>query len=680
MKLHGYFKDGAVLQAGYDVIVKGAGAPARPVEITVVRGGRRASFVSVSNERGEFSVNCGAYEAGFGEYAFTVRCGEEERTFSRVLFGDVYLAMGQSNLELRLKYLYGYNKIIANCKRQKFRFLDVENTALAYNGKGIYGLAEEAEDFIGQFAWRSANEKNAAENTFGFSYLFCAEMQRKTGYPVAAINVAVGGSGFANWLPREAIERNPVLASAYAQTLEEDETGQVCAGCIYNEKISPLKGFAFKGAIWYLGESAAWDGFGSTSAVLPALETLIPLYRSVLRGNLPVVIMDIGIQSYGRFSVNYANEQFSYACKKIENLVQCPIYDLSHRWIRADGNTMYHPIHLIEKNEHARRAVTLFYENFVSGRGLHCPEIENVRFENGSAVCTVAHADTIISSDGKPLYGFALAGKDGGYVPARAVSDGNEIIVSSPFVAEPERLTYAFFQYNDACNATNGTLPLLPYRSRFENADELPYADLPQSFACRYGQFYENAFSALGGGAGFRPCFTAGKLFGDPNVKITCSAKGVLLKMRYCPQEACFVGVSPEISVANQPHGLDRFDKLCLELTAQKPLELTGIHFRTCEGEQFYLVPEENGAEARNMLLPRMQTTRLTFRLDSAADRKENTFVLSLETRKKICAMQITFRNYEANNEVLISEITPYYDGAQHETRTTDSRDKMYCY
>ncbi|MCI8412487.1 MAG: hypothetical protein HFE47_00100 [Clostridia bacterium] len=682
MKLHGYFRDNAVIQADQTCIVKGAGTPEKEVRVKITNAEHSREFIATCDKNGKFAVPCGIWAASFLNHAITVTCEKESITIRNVLFGDVYLGLGQSNMELRLKYLYEYPKTIEEYGKENFRFLDVENTVINYNGKGIFGLRESADDFCAEFCWKHASEISDAESTSGFMYIFCGEMQKKTGRPAAAIHLAVGGSNFADWLPRETIEENPELRRAYADSLPLAQNGQSDAGCIYAEKVAPLKGFAFKGAVWYLGESMAWEGFDHTDTILPAMHALTALYRKELRGGLPMIVMDIGMQSYGNLFVNYANENFGFACREIENLVQCPLFDLSHRWIRPDGNEMYHPIHLVEKTAHAKRAAMLFYENFIAGRVIQCPKITDVKYGNCRAVVSVAHSGKLQTSDGNPIYGFALAGDDEKYVTAQAAftSDG-KIEVFSPWVNKPSRLTYGFFAYNNNCNVTDGKLPLLPYRSIYENADDLPYAVFNPAFFCRYEYLFENSFSAFGGGAGLRSAHTAGKLFGDPAARISYSADGVTLNMQYCPQQACFAGISPEILISGQPHHLERYDELCLELTAEKELELVGIHFRTCEGEQFYLVPHENGKELRNLRLEGGKRTSLFFNLHSAVDRKECTFALSPETRKKIAAMQITFRNRQTENAVTVHAITCYYTAQTDAPATgTDNKDKMFRY
>lgn len=682
MKLHRYFKDYAVIQANQTFYVKGTCAPDRAVRVTIERKTEKREFFSVSDENGNFSVACDAFQPSFSEYDVTVCGGDERVTIRRVTFGDVVLALGQSNIELKLKYLQNYEKTVAEYGGENFRFLDVPNVAASYDGKDISGFNRPADDFLCDCFWAVSSDAEKAAETFGFSYLLAGELQRKTNYPVAVINLAVGGSGFAHWLARETIASDPALLRAYGNTLPQKDGETSVAGCLYCEKIAPLNGFAVKGAVWYLGESSAWEGFELTSAIAPSLRALVKDYRAQLRGGLPMVVMHVGMQSYGAFSVNYANEQFDFACEELGDLVSCPLFDLSHQWIRPDGDEMYHPIHLVEKTEHARRAAMLFYENFIAKRAQKCPRIANVAFENGYALCTVETDRPLRTRDELPPYGFALAESDGKYVTAQAeLVNENTVKVFSPFLNDPRKLTYGFFAYNNNCNVTNGILPLLPYRTDFENADGLPYAVFLAAFACRFEKFYENAFSALGGGAGFKNAHTVSALFGDRTAKLYYDERGVTLSMRYCPQEACFAGLSPELLVAGQPHRLERYNKLCLELTPEKELQLIGIHFRTCEGEQFYLVPFENGKEQRNLLLAGGKKHTLFFDLNAAVDRKECSFPLDAATRSKIALMQITFRNREPQNAVTVHNVTCYYGEPTAAPREDDDgRKSMYVY
>jgi sialate O-acetylesterase len=62
------------------------------------------------------------------------------------------------------------------------------------------------------------------------------------------------------------------------------------------------------------------------------------------------------------------------------------------------------------------------------------------------------------------VQGFAVAGADGKFVWATATIEGDTVVVSSPAVAHPTKVRYAWAD-NPSVNLTNGTgLPAGPFR------------------------------------------------------------------------------------------------------------------------------------------------------------------------------------------------------------------------
>ena len=53
-------------------------------------------------------VTLDAKECG-GDYTMTVKCGEETRRYTNIIFGDVYLLAGQSNMEAWLSWIDSQN-------------------------------------------------------------------------------------------------------------------------------------------------------------------------------------------------------------------------------------------------------------------------------------------------------------------------------------------------------------------------------------------------------------------------------------------------------------------------------------------------------------------------------------------------------------------------------------------
>jgi sialate O-acetylesterase len=71
----------------------------------------------------------------------------------------------------------------------------------------------------------------------------------------------------------------------------------------------------------------------------------------------------------------------------------------------------------------------------------------------------------LLTKDGKELTGFAIAGKDKKFYWAKAIIEGDHVIVSSDKVAEPVAVRYAWAD-NPECNLVNSEkLPATPFRT-----------------------------------------------------------------------------------------------------------------------------------------------------------------------------------------------------------------------
>lgn len=686
IKINGYFTDGCVIQADSEFSIAGKTAPLAEVRADLCEK-ETLSFCARADENGDFSVLIPPIKGGLSTYSLIFYVdGVKEKTIRDVVFGDVWLGAGQSNLELKLKYLSDCDKATEEFKNSAFRFADLPNTKSAYNGAGFFGLQQEDGEPLTEVKWNMPDDKSAALETAGFSFLFAGEMQKHNDYPVGVFNVAVGGSNITHWLPRERFDNFPAFRSEIKVC-----DGKTEAGSLYYEKICPLKGLAFRGVVWYLGESVAWTGAPTCAEYPSLLIELIDLYRDLLRGTMNFLLMDIGIEGYDEFSVNFVNEANSIAQKARNGVIRCPLFDLSQKWLIPDGKGTCHPIHLVEKREHARRAADLCRLNFIENKPARCPEISSVEYKDEKAFVRLSDCVRIFSSDGRDLFGFALAGNDGKFVAADAKIVGDrEIVVSSPYISSPSRLTYGFFLYNDVCNLAAETesgliLPVLPYRDKTEYFGELFYEEFNPAFFARE-KMYENSFGDLGGGAGYRDCYRASEIFGSKLARVSYGDDEVILSIPYDPYASCMAGLCPNILRVNQPHYLDRYDKLSVTLKAEKPITLIGIHFRTCDGKQFFIVPQINGNKQRNYQIPADKSINLDFDLSSAIDIREGDFPLPRDLRKKIALMQITFRSTEKENKVHLRKIVPYYNASENpsdakiQPAAKENKDKLFIY
>ena len=110
--------------------------------------------------------------------------------FGNVLVGDVWLASGQSNMEL------AFNPQVAPATNSA-------NPQIRLAGGGLGTLSPEP----GGNRFPSANWKECApENLLGFSragYYFACELQQKLNIPIGVISMSMGCSSIESWMPPE---------------------------------------------------------------------------------------------------------------------------------------------------------------------------------------------------------------------------------------------------------------------------------------------------------------------------------------------------------------------------------------------------------------------------------------------------------------------------------------------
>ena len=143
-----------------------------------------------------FSIELPPVAAG-GPYSMTIK-GSCEIVISDILFGDVYILSGQSNMELPIGRVLDVSEEEI---RQAY-----EPTIRQYLIPATYNFTEP-EQFMYSGSWKKAADKDI----LGFSaagYFFAKELKETYNVPVGLIMTAVGGSKVESWM-------NPITLSRF---------------------------------------------------------------------------------------------------------------------------------------------------------------------------------------------------------------------------------------------------------------------------------------------------------------------------------------------------------------------------------------------------------------------------------------------------------------------------------
>jgi hypothetical protein len=300
----------------------------------------------------------------------------------------------------------------------------------------------------------------AAREFSAVAYFFACELLKDpalTNVPLGVVDSSFGGTTCEGWIPQ------PALAKFDAGDLH-DSLFNIKPANLYNGMIAPLGRTAFKGVVWYQGESNA-----AHPATYPAfLQTMIAEWRRQFgEPNLPFLIVQLPEYAnlWEGFYWPWIREMQARAVQSIPNTALVVGIDTT------DGFNL----HPKEKLEIGRRAALLarqvaYGEDLVaSGPAFQSASVEGssmrVRFDT--------EHDGLASTLSNGVAGFALAGADGTYYFAKAGIEGDSVVVHAEEVPHPETVRYAWGAVPQATLVNRSGLPAAPFRT-----DTLPCSNV----------------------------------------------------------------------------------------------------------------------------------------------------------------------------------------------------------
>lgn len=207
--------DGAILQRDKPLSIWGWADEGEKISVSFA--GKSISTVA---QDGRWSVSFPAFKAG-GPYELVVR-GNNEIKRSNILLGDVWIAAGQSNMELPLNRVkYQYPGLIESTNQPRIREFNVP-VAYAFNGP--------LQDYThGQ--WKTATPENLASFS-AVGFFFMQKLQAETNVPIGLVTIPVGGSPAEAWVSESVLEKYP----HYQQKLQPFKNADYVQATIAKDK------------------------------------------------------------------------------------------------------------------------------------------------------------------------------------------------------------------------------------------------------------------------------------------------------------------------------------------------------------------------------------------------------------------------------------------------------------
>lgn len=462
--LYSYYGNNMLFKQKDDVVLAGTAAAGDKI-VAILKNSENKELVSseaIASDDGTFTVSFVAPAGSFDEYSITMTSnGTVFDELRGVVFGELWLAGGQSNMQMGLissktgRQMASENKLGSDA----LRFFHIPYMGGTYKGKQDYMPANPLTDYEDTVGWYKGSDVKVYELS-AVGYYFAENLIEELNMPVGILNANMGGTSILTWLSRETIENNQeVLADcksdnryiALKKWNEAKVNFSVDMTCCFNKIIAPLKNFRLSGMIWYQGEGdVAWQ-YGRYTRAFDALQKSYTDYFGYDSGSLPIVFTQLASYSYGSLTVlQNTNVEFAHIQQqKPESRALTSILD-----VPLDYTAEGHAIHPLCKKEvgdkMAYAAMGLVYGKYNTYTTATPYKTE---IKNGSVFITFRDVGDKLIVDGDTIKGFSICGADGIYVSSKAeIISCDTIKVYSSLVSKPQGVAYAYSQTNNNSN------------------------------------------------------------------------------------------------------------------------------------------------------------------------------------------------------------------------------------
>jgi len=410
LSIAGLFSNNMVLQREVENPVWGKADPHAKVTVTIKDV---EPLETIANERGDWSVTLPPMHAGD---AVSMSAAIEDGTtvtLSNILFGDVWVCSGQSNMEWNLNQTDDCDLEIQNAGTwTALRLVEVHNRTASTPQTNL------------QTQWQISSPKTAGDFS-AVAYYFGKQLHSELGIPIGLIDTNWGGTRIEPWIPH-------LLSNGHPGERHQAPT------VLYNQMIHPFTQLPIKGVIWYQGESNLGDGPDYTNK----LSTLVKEWRSAWQqGDFPFYFVQLAPFKYDWDSSGHKLPEFweaqDEASKRIPNAGMAVINDIGNPddiHPRNKATVGMRLARLALKRSYGREEVV--DSGPVPTSITRLGKQLRIEFEQAQG--------GLRTRDGREPDNFEIAGNNGIFVPASTQLEGNSILLSADAVQDPISVRFAW--------------------------------------------------------------------------------------------------------------------------------------------------------------------------------------------------------------------------------------------
>lgn len=452
------FGDNMVLQADTTAMLRGKATPGATIE---ARGSWGSSAKVKADNDGCWTMNIATPAASFDPLTLTVtdKYDGSKLQFNNVLAGEVWIASGQSNMEMPLRGFW--NQPVEDGGRE-IAFARREGRGIRFVTVPKAGSYEPKDNF--DATWKVSSPENAGEFS-ALAWFFAKSLRDILDVPVGIVSCSYGGSKVEGWEPAEIIATYPDRnMEAEKQNPEGNEWERV--GVMYNAMLLPISGYTARGFIWNQGES----NVGGHSYYPARQADMLNHWRQLWNNpQMPFYFVELPGWDYGNVD--------GTGCALFREAQHKAAATTSGAYIVCTSDLVYpdepDDIHARNKRPIGERMAwqAATYTYGIPGLPHTYPTFARMDNRGNEAELYFNNAYSGFTPNDE-LEGFEVAGADKVFHPAKAVIDRNKltIIVSSPEVQQIASVRYCFRNFAIGKVHDLFGMPIVPFRT--DNWDE----------------------------------------------------------------------------------------------------------------------------------------------------------------------------------------------------------------
>ncbi len=477
LELSDIFTDDMVLQRDNPIPFWGKGIPDTSLEAQF--GGETIS--TTVRQDSTWNILFKKKKVNTEAQSVQITSGGKTIKLSNVLVGDVWLCIGQSNMEFPMQNEMHFKEEQQEADRPLLRFY---NTTFA--GKNIYNemftdsvlrLLNKKEFYKGKWA---VSDSTSIKQMSAVGYYFGKQILESEHIPVGLIHKAIGGAPIETFVSRDAMENNSRFSQKTkgnwlvnealpvwirergrqnvgdASVIHRDELGPNHAykpGFAYSAGIEPLFPMPIKGILWYQGESNAQEP-ARVNEYGELQKLMVEDYRQQWKQpELPFYWVQLSSIDTANYTSQYWPEFRNEQRKLLDEIKRGGMVVTSDIGAKND----VHPTNKRDVgNRLARWALNKTYGEQVVPSG---PLPTAATFINGKIIVDFKYAAKgLKTSDDKEIKGFSLDGKQ----DVTAILKGSTVEIISR--KKPVWVYYGWQPYSKANLANSEGLPASTFK------------------------------------------------------------------------------------------------------------------------------------------------------------------------------------------------------------------------